>query len=217
MTEIRASAECPPSDQPATSTRWRWSVSTLLLAVATVSFWLGAVQSYRSNRQLLREIALMSRMSMKNELRIKDPTRYAVAWQIDKWMSEKACQIYLPEPGTYSVKLATRDIGFEWQYENVFIRKPPKSMLEASIPAGRHCLEFHQHELGGDQYLLQVLVDGRVLLETMEDKGLTRWGHGIQWDSGSVEEPLILLWGCHRDFRTSGRGVVYWIERDKSP
>ncbi|KAA5539626.1 hypothetical protein FYK55_23965 [Roseiconus nitratireducens] len=208
-----------PPDVQRRRVRPSFHLLTILLLVAAIACWLSFYQLWSETQRM--ESELPSLRELARELVVSDPSMYAVVRHHQLWNDDFRWRIYLPPDGNYEIHLATREIAGDL----------PQPKVSKPIAPGEHELELRTAP-DGDEVRVEVLLDGKVHLETREPD---------EWDdaSGSVggskfsanrqqqpDQPLILF---HRRFSFPnsgntvrapdgpGRGLVLWITPDGTP
>ena len=138
------------------SRRLRFSIFTILIAVACCAIWI-------ANSSLTREkVRLESQLRRIAEtfdgLIVIHPDRLA-AVQRQPFRDERIWDVYIPPGHEFDLRLATEQIHDEGL---------PPNFETVSLPPGRHEIELRRADPPG-RTELQILVDGRTVISISED------------------------------------------------
>ena len=195
------------------------SLLTLLLGIALIAVWLAWWQAGQSIARLERQLPGLRKVA--RELKVEDPSQFAVVEKIRQWNDENICDIHIPANQSYRLCLAMDAID-----EDGFA-DPLKSV---SLPAGKHQIEI-RYKTEGDESTVRVLTDNETVLEESRPKdwephaGSTGGMPFSQSRQYPADEPLVLF---RRQFMVRkgpnnfvdptgpGAGILVWVESEKA-
>jgi hypothetical protein len=198
---------------------WRWSLTTLLLVMSVAAVWVRVIQVSRQNRELRRRIETMRVLA--HELVVEDPEQYALLKQPAEWHGENIWRAYLPPGKSYTMHLATRDLG-----SNDF----PFPAASANLAAGEYVIELRRTRQDQRGWRIQVLVNGAELLGLDEKSdwesspSFGSQGAGLLSAQSPTTRPLLLermrfysidtQTGKHSSTEFAN-GILLWITADE--
>ena len=154
-----ADAGGPPAAAPdrRASRRLRFSIFTILIAVACSAIWIANLSLAREKVRL--ESQLRRTAETFDGLIVIHPDRLA-AFQRRPFRDERIWDVYIPSGQAFDLRLATEKIQAEGF---------PPSFETISLPPGRHEIELLRADLPS-RAELQIVVDGRTAIAIPENK-----------------------------------------------
>ena len=198
------------------------SLLTLLLAMALFAVLLVYWQTFQSIERLERQMPGLR--SVARELKVDDPSLFAVVEKKGQWYGENICEIHVPADQPYRLCLALDaidDDGF------------PDPLRIVSLSSGKHRVEIC-YDTEGAESIVRVLVDDQAVIEETRPKdwepragssGGMPFSHSTQYQE---DEPVVLF---RRRFLVSSgpskarkfvdpitpnAGILVWVESEKT-